>query len=77
VQAHSNDIELTAHKAVRLASVTDNIEAAAKQEILLTSGGAYVRIKDGNIEIHAPGARSTSRPRSVRSPVQHEIPDVL
>jgi type VI secretion system secreted protein VgrG len=33
----------------------EKIEAAAKQEILLTSGGAYIRIKDGNIEIHAPG----------------------
>ncbi|WP_321931944.1 type VI secretion system Vgr family protein [Paraburkholderia guartelaensis] len=55
VQAHSDNIELTAQKAVKLLSVTDNIEAAAKQEILLTSGGAYIRIKDGNIEIHAPG----------------------
>jgi type VI secretion system secreted protein VgrG len=36
-------------------SATENIEAAAKQEILLTSGGAYIRIKDGGIEIHAPG----------------------
>ena len=23
--------------------------------ILLTSGGAYIRIKDGNVEVHAPG----------------------
>ncbi|MEO9384665.1 DUF2345 domain-containing protein, partial [Chromobacterium phragmitis] len=29
-----------------------------KQEILLTSGGAYVRIKDGKIELHAPGTVS-------------------
>ncbi|MCX7207289.1 MAG: DUF2345 domain-containing protein, partial [Proteobacteria bacterium] len=27
----------------------------AKQEILLTAGGAYIRIKDGKIELHAPG----------------------
>ncbi|MBA8737465.1 DUF2345 domain-containing protein, partial [Chromobacterium violaceum] len=27
-------------------------------EILLTSGGAYVRIKDGKIELHAPGTIS-------------------
>ncbi|WP_321932220.1 type VI secretion system Vgr family protein [Paraburkholderia guartelaensis] len=55
VQAQSDNIELTAQKTVKILSATENIEAAAKQEILLTSGGAYIRIKDGNIEIHAPG----------------------
>jgi len=55
VQAQSDNIELTAQKAVKVLSATENIEAAAKQEILLTSGGAYIRIKGGNIEIHAPG----------------------
>lgn len=55
VQAHLDNIEVTAQKAVRLLSATAQIEIAAKQEILLTSGGAYLRIKDGNIEIHAPG----------------------
>jgi type VI secretion system secreted protein VgrG len=55
VQAHADNIELTAQKALKLLSTTETIEAAAKQEILLTSGGAYIRIKDGNIEIHAPG----------------------
>ncbi|WP_179401881.1 type VI secretion system Vgr family protein [Burkholderia guangdongensis] len=55
IQAHSDNIELTAQKTVKVLSATENIEAVAKQEILLTSGGAYIRIKDGNIEIHAPG----------------------
>ena len=55
VQAHSDNIELTAQKTMKLLSATEKIEAAAKQEILLTSGGAYIRIKGGNIEIHAPG----------------------
>ena len=55
VQAHSDGIELTAHKGVKVISITEAVEMAAKKEILLTSGGAYVRIKDGNIEIHAPG----------------------
>jgi type VI secretion system secreted protein VgrG len=55
IQAHSDNIELTAQKTITLLSATERIEAAAKQEILLTSGGAYIRIKDGNIEIHAPG----------------------
>ncbi|MGU7776017.1 type VI secretion system Vgr family protein [Burkholderia sp. MR1-5-21] len=55
VQAHSDNIELTAQKTVKVLSATENVEVAAKQEILLTSGGAYIRIKGGNIEIHAPG----------------------
>jgi type VI secretion system secreted protein VgrG len=55
IQAQSDNIEVTAQKTVKVLSATENIEAAAKQEILLTSGGAYIRIKDGNIEIHAPG----------------------
>ncbi|MGH8781300.1 type VI secretion system Vgr family protein [Paraburkholderia sp.] len=55
VQAHADNVELTAQKSLMLASATEKIQAAAQQEILLTSGGAYIRIKDGNIEIHAPG----------------------
>jgi type VI secretion system secreted protein VgrG len=55
VQAHSDNIELTAQKTMKLLSTTEKIEVAAQQEVLLSSGGAYIRIKDGNIEIHAPG----------------------
>jgi type VI secretion system secreted protein VgrG len=55
VQAHTDDIALTAQKTVKVLSVTENIEVAARQEVLLTSSGAYIRVKDGNIEIHAPG----------------------
>ena len=54
-QAQSDNIELTAQKTVKVVSAAERVEVAAKQEILLTSGGAYIRIKDGNIEIHAPG----------------------
>ncbi|WP_253760587.1 type VI secretion system tip protein VgrG, partial [Ralstonia solanacearum] len=56
VQAHADDVEVTAHKAVRLASVTDSVQVVAKQEVLLTDGSAYIRIANGKIEIHAPGA---------------------
>lgn len=55
IQAHADSIEMTAQKVVKIVSSTENVDVAAKQEILLTSGGAYVRIKGGNIEIHAPG----------------------
>ena len=55
VQAHADNIELTAQKALKLMAVTESIEGAAAKEILLTSGGAYIRIANGNIEVHAPG----------------------
>ena len=55
IQAQNDNLEITAQKTLKLLSATERIDAAAKQEILLTSGGAYVRISGGNIEIHAPG----------------------
>ncbi|WP_322057166.1 type VI secretion system Vgr family protein [Paraburkholderia sp. J63] len=55
VQAQADNVEITSQKTTRLISATENIDVAAKKEILLTSGGAYIRIKNGNIEIHAPG----------------------
>jgi len=55
IQAHADNIELIAQKTLKMISATDNIEAAAKQDILLTAGGAYIRLSKGNIEMHAPG----------------------
>ncbi|WP_414442293.1 type VI secretion system Vgr family protein [Burkholderia sp. 22PA0106] len=55
IQAHDDNIELTAQKSVKILSATEQINVAGAKEILLTSGGAYIRLKDGNIEIHAPG----------------------
>ncbi|AXE35455.1 type VI secretion system Vgr family protein [Chromobacterium phragmitis] len=58
VQAQSDVMELTADKDLTITSVKQKIHLNGKQEILLTSGGAYVRIKDGKIELHAPGTVS-------------------
>jgi type VI secretion system secreted protein VgrG len=55
VRAYADNVEVTAQKAVKIVSATESIEAVAKDQVLLSSGGAYIRIKDGNIEIHAPG----------------------
>jgi type VI secretion system secreted protein VgrG len=55
IQAQSDNIELTAQKTVKVLSATEKVEIAASQGVLLTSGGAYIRIQGGNIEIHAPG----------------------
>lgn len=56
IQAQNDSIELTAQDSVRITSTARSVEIAAQDEILLTSGGAYIRIKGGNIEIHAPGS---------------------
>jgi type VI secretion system secreted protein VgrG len=47
LQAQSDDIEITACK--------ESITVVAKDEILVTAGGGYIRLKGGNIEIHCPG----------------------
>jgi type VI secretion system secreted protein VgrG len=58
VQAQSDAMELTADKDLTITSAKQTIHVNAKQEILLTSGGAYIRLKDGKIELHAPGTIS-------------------
>ncbi|MGL4605552.1 MAG: DUF2345 domain-containing protein, partial [Iodobacter sp.] len=45
LQAQSDDIELTADKNARLTAIKGKSLFNAKQEILLTAGGAYIRIK--------------------------------
>ncbi|KMN76218.1 hypothetical protein VK98_22310, partial [Chromobacterium sp. LK11] len=56
VQAQSDSLEVTADKDVTVTSCKERITVAAKQEILLNvSGGAYIRIAGGNIELHCPG----------------------
>lgn len=55
IQARKDDIEIVAQKSVKVLSATDKIEVAGEKEVLLTSGGAYIRLKGGDIEIHAPG----------------------
>ena len=55
VQANDNNVELFANKMMQIVSTEDRVEIAAEKEILLTSGGGYIRIADGNIYIHTPG----------------------
>lgn len=58
VQAQHGEMEVTSEKDQTLTSTTRKIRFNGKQEVLLTAGGAYVRIKDGNIELHCPGILS-------------------
>nr|WP_235616159.1 DUF2345 domain-containing protein [Burkholderia thailandensis] len=55
IESHRETLDLIGQKTVRLVSATERIEIAADKEILITSGQAYIRLKGGDIQIHAPG----------------------
>ncbi|WP_189446284.1 DUF2345 domain-containing protein, partial [Salinicola rhizosphaerae] len=55
MQAQSDNLEAIARRDLSVTSSEDKIDLAAAEEILLVSGGAYVRIKGGDIQLHAPG----------------------
>jgi type VI secretion system secreted protein VgrG len=48
-------MEIMAEQDVTVTSTQGKVTIAGKREILLTSGGGYIRLKDGNIDIHCPG----------------------
>lgn len=56
VQAQSDSINLTAKQDVNVQAVGGKISEVASEEITLSSGGAYIRLAGGNIELHAPGS---------------------
>nr|WP_300309547.1 type VI secretion system Vgr family protein [Halomonas sp.] len=55
IQAQSDEMALTAEKDVKITSTENKVRIEAAEEILLTSGGGYIRIKGGDIEVHCPG----------------------
>ena len=55
VQSQSGMTKLTAAKQVTVASVARSVTVAAKQHVLLTAQGAYLKLEGGNIMLHGPG----------------------
>ncbi|AZS51498.1 type VI secretion system tip protein VgrG [Entomomonas moraniae] len=55
VQANDNNVEIIADKTVKIVSANDKITVAADKELLLTCAGAYIKLANGDIQIHAPG----------------------
>ncbi|WP_369308601.1 DUF2345 domain-containing protein [Providencia rettgeri] len=55
VQAQSDEMHLTSLKDLTVTSTGGKTIIAAKDELLLTCGGAYIRLKDGQIEYGSPG----------------------
>lgn len=56
MQAQSGEVKVAADKDVNIASTHAKVEAAGKEHVLLTAGGAYIKIAGGSIQIHAPGS---------------------
>jgi type VI secretion system secreted protein VgrG len=54
-QSQGDKTQITADKSITVSSVTDAVTIQAKEHILLTAQGAYIKMSGGNIDIHAPG----------------------
>ena len=55
IQAQSDAMSLAADKDVSITSVDGAVHIAAKRELVLECGGAFVRLADGNVTIGGPG----------------------
>lgn len=56
VQSQSGPTRLTADKVVTVASVAGAVTSAAKDHLLMTAQGAYLKLEGGDIMLHGPGA---------------------
>jgi type VI secretion system secreted protein VgrG len=54
-QSQSDKTQITADKGIQVNSTHDAVQIQAKEHVLLTAGGAYIKMSGGNIEVHAPG----------------------
>jgi type VI secretion system secreted protein VgrG len=54
-QSQSDKTQITADKGIEVNSTHDAVHIQAKEHVLLTAGGAYIKLSGGNIEVHAPG----------------------
>ena len=54
VQAQNDELQLNALKDATLTSSAGKITIAAKEEVLITCKGAYIKLADGEVEIGSP-----------------------
>ena len=55
IQAQGDAMDLLAKKTLSIASKNEQVIITAATELVLSCGGAYIRLKDGEIEVGAPG----------------------
>ena len=73
-------MELVADKTLQIISTTDKVIAAAEKEIMLTSGGAYIKITGGNIFLHDPGMiehKAATHPHSGPASTSFSMPSFI
>lgn len=55
LQAQSDALSLSAQKDLDIQSAEGKVTVSAHQELVLTCGGAYIKLSGGNIELGCPG----------------------
>ncbi|CAD7559266.1 VgrG protein [Citrobacter europaeus] len=55
IQAQGDAMDLLAKKTLSIASKDEQVIITAATELVLSCGGAYIRLKDGEIEVGTPG----------------------
>lgn len=55
LHAQGSTLHALARTDIKIESVEGRIEISAPQELVFSCGGAYIRLKDGEIELGAPG----------------------
>ncbi|WP_052075074.1 type VI secretion system Vgr family protein [Pseudomonas lutea] len=55
LHAQTGALHALANDDIKIESLTGRVEISAPNELVLTCGGAFIRIKDGEIELGAPG----------------------
>ncbi len=54
-QSQSDETRVTADKAITVASITKSVSVTAKEHVMFTAQGAFIKLEGGNIMIHGPG----------------------
>ncbi|RKV70706.1 MAG: type VI secretion system tip protein VgrG [Neisseria sp.] len=77
VQAQNDELQLNALKDATLTSSAGKITIAAKEEILITCKGAYIKLANGEVEIGSPKVVRVRAPMVVTIPsnVPVKLPD--
>ena len=74
LEAQTGNIEITGDKSLRVRATKKKITATAGTELLVVCGGAYIRLKGGNIEFGCPGSLSfKSAGHRVDGPTSMEV----
>ena len=68
VQAQNDELQLNALKDATLTSSAGKITIAAKEEILITCKGAYIKLANGEVEIGSPKVVRVRAPLVVTGP---------